>query len=160
MQCSDLFIVDLTSFMMQCSDLSIVDLTSFMMQCSDLSIVDLTSFMMQCSDLSAPKAAKGFVKPTVAEVQPKRGKTITYQPSQKSRTWTGDTGRYLQRKTSSKKKKKNIQMFPPERQLKIIMGVMFVSWLSLWHPQEVGRGGSQMLPLTSRHHKPHNASAF
>ena len=48
--------------------------------------------MMQCSDLSAPKAAKGFVKPTVSEIQPKRGKTIAYQPSQKSRAWTADTG--------------------------------------------------------------------
>ena len=48
--------------------------------------------MMQCSDLSAPKAAKGFVKPAINEVQPKRGKTITYQPSQKARAWVGDTG--------------------------------------------------------------------
>ena len=48
--------------------------------------------MMQCSDLSAPKAAKGFVKPAMNEVQPKRGKTITYQPSQKARAWVGDTG--------------------------------------------------------------------
>ncbi len=48
--------------------------------------------MMQCSDLSAPKAAKGFVKPTMSEVQPKRGKTIMYQASEKSRAWAGDTG--------------------------------------------------------------------
>ena len=54
--------------------------------------LDLASFMMQCSDLSAPKAAKGFVKPAMNEVQPKRGKTITYQPSQKARAWVGDTG--------------------------------------------------------------------
>ncbi len=55
-------------------------------------ISDLTSFMMECSDLSAPKSAKGFVKPSVKDVQVKRGATITYQPSQKARTWeTTDT---------------------------------------------------------------------
>ncbi len=48
--------------------------------------------MMECSDLSAPKSAKGFVKPSVKDVQVKRGATITYQSSQKSRTWeTTDT---------------------------------------------------------------------
>ena len=48
--------------------------------------------MMECSDLSAPKSAKGFVKPSVKDVQVKRGATITYQSSQKARTWqTTDT---------------------------------------------------------------------
>ena len=59
--------------------------------CSHSFPQDLVSMMFECSDLSAPKQAKSFkTKTSVKDVQP-NVKVASFQQSNRSRQWSGDT---------------------------------------------------------------------